>query len=424
MANKPRPLIVPSSRGGGGGGSSTSRQTGVDLGAIIGLIRLLNKPRKEAQEAQALSDEAQDLGTVLETQRLGKDITPSAQPNVPLENIGTAQEAFDVNLPTAEPGERVFAPAPPKEVQGIQALAAAAGQSKAGVKQLRDLVFGQAKAGLAPAEAPPSPFAKINPKDFTDISVGEFEASIGTEGFPNGDFSKLDAIRPDNVIALANKVDPNKYTKESFGAFQTSLRAGTPDLTLLELDTKEIENRARGGKTTGDIEQSLRKEFTTASKDFVQIRDSFTRINATAQNPSPAGDLAFIFNYMKMLDPGSVVRESEFRTAADAQEFMERKGFTSDALKRIWVGERLSDAARQDFLSKSREIFDGMAALQGKNEETFRRLATDRNINPDNVAIDLGLAEDEEGQGAQAAGEEVSAIDARLAEINKLLEKK
>jgi len=413
MANRPKPLIVPSSRGGGGGGSSTSRQTGVDLGAIIGLIRLLNKPRKEAQEreeqAQGRTEEVQALSNVLTAQQPELDITPPTRPQVPPEAIGTPEEAFAVNLPTAEPGEQVLAPQ-------LQALAGAAQQTDTGVKQLRDLVFGQAKAGLEPEPGTSAAFAKINPKDFTPESVSIFQKT--------GDFSKLDAIRPDNVIALANKVDPNKYTKESFGAFQTSLRAGTPDLTLLELDTKEIENRARGGKTTGDIEQSLRKEFTTASKDFVQIRDSFTRINATAQNPSPAGDLAFIFNYMKMLDPGSVVRESEFRTAADAQEFMERKGFTSDALKRIWVGERLSDAARQDFLSKSREIFDGMAALQGKNEETFRRLATDRNINPDNVAIDLGLAEDEEGQGAQAAGEEVSAIDARLAEINKLLEKK
>ena len=422
MATKPRPIIVPSSRGGGGGGSSTSRQTGVDLGAVIGLIRLLNRPRKEAQEAQELSDEAKDLGTVLETQRLGKDITPSARPEVPAEAIGTPQEAFAVNLPTAEPGERVFAPAPPREVQGIQALAAAAGQSKEGVKQLRDLVFGQAEAGLEPEPGTDAAFAKINPKDFTPESVAIFQKT--------GDFSKLKATRPDNVIALANKVDPDKYTKESFGAFQTALRAGTPDLTLLELDTTEIENRARGGKTKGDIEQSLRKEFTTASKEFVQIRDSFTRIQATAQNPSPAGDLAFIFNYMKMLDPGSVVRESEFRTAADAQEFMERKGFTSDALKRMWVGERLSEAARQDFLSKSREIFDGMSSLQGKNEETFRRLAIDRKLNPDNVAIDLGLAEvlpegqaEPEVRGAEAQAE-IEALDAELAEINRQLEGK
>ncbi|MEM8882399.1 MAG: hypothetical protein AAGC82_17565, partial [Pseudomonadota bacterium] len=60
--------------------------------------------------------------------------------------------------------------------------------------------------------------------------------------------------------------------------------------------------------------QGLRKEFIgqTTVKDFRKQAEAFGRIDASAFEPSPAGDLALIFNYMKVLDPGSVVRESEF----------------------------------------------------------------------------------------------------------------
>ena len=36
----------------------------------------------------------------------------------------------------------------------------------------------------------------------------------------------------------------------------------------------------------------LRKEFTTLSGDFIKVRDAYQRIKASAQDPSPAGDLS------------------------------------------------------------------------------------------------------------------------------------
>lgn len=64
--------------------------------------------------------------------------------------------------------------------------------------------------------------------------------------------------------------------------------------------------------------QSLQKAFVSQSGTFTTVRDAYSKVQAAASSPSPAGDLALIFNYMKMLDPGSTVREGEFANAQNA----------------------------------------------------------------------------------------------------------
>jgi hypothetical protein len=104
-------------------------------------------------------------------------------------------------------------------------------------------------------------------------------------------------------------------------------------------------------------EQDLRKEFSglPANKDFSAQSQAFGRIIASTDNPSPAGDLALIFNYMKLLDPGSVVRESEFATAAASGSYGER---IRAAVNKINTGERLSEEMRQDFLKRSEMLYN------------------------------------------------------------------
>ena len=56
---------------------------------------------------------------------------------------------------------------------------------------------------------------------------------------------------------------------------------------------------------------TARREFSglPAVKSFAEQASAYGRVVASAEDPSPAGDLALIFNYMKVLDPGSTVRD-------------------------------------------------------------------------------------------------------------------
>ncbi len=133
----------------------------------------------------------------------------------------------------------------------------------------------------------------------------------------------------------------------------------------------------------------LRKEFQGQSKNFQQIRDSYNRIQTSGQNPTPAGDLSMVFNYMKMLDPGSVVRESEFATAAAAKPLLERVGLSWDTVGSLWSGKKLTPGQRQDFLNRSNQLYSAEAQQHGKRVDEYKRLATGANLDPKQVITDM-----------------------------------
>jgi len=99
---------------------------------------------------------------------------------------------------------------------------------------------------------------------------------------------------------------------------------------------------------------TLRDEVTSRSADFVIIGNSYARIKAVANNPSPAGDLALIFNFMKMLDPNSVVRESEFATAQNTASVPDS---IRNAYNRVLNGQKLGET-RNDFLNQSEALYE------------------------------------------------------------------
>lgn len=141
-----------------------------------------------------------------------------------------------------------------------------------------------------------------------------------------------------------------------------------------------------------------RKEFTGLSKDFRQVADSYRRIQAAGQNPSAAGDIALIFNYMKMLDPGSVVREGEFATAQNAASVPER---IRAQYNRVKSGERLTDSTRTDFLNQADNQLKPAIKSQERREETFKKLAKKSGYDPEDIVIDfMGEMRPKKGKGA------------------------
>lgn len=138
------------------------------------------------------------------------------------------------------------------------------------------------------------------------------------------------------------------------------------------------------------IEDKIRSEFITQNKEFQKVGDSYNRIEVSAENPSAAGDLALIFNYMKMLDPGSVVRESEFATAAAAGSYGDR---IQGAASRIIAGKRLSTDQRKDFTNRSKKLMNAAEKGYTKSLRTYRKLASDYGVDPNRVTIDLGRAD-------------------------------
>lgn len=159
-----------------------------------------------------------------------------------------------------------------------------------------------------------------------------------------------------------------------------------PDFALKKREAEALSAiRKSAGKSFKNA-SDLRKEFISQSSDYQKVRDAYTRVSGSASNPSAAGDLSLIFNYMKMLDPGSVVRESEFATAAAAGSFGER---IKAVAGKVAAGERLSEAMRKDFVDKSAVLMKGIENQHKKREKSYKEIATRNKLNPDEVVIDL-----------------------------------
>lgn len=177
--------------------------------------------------------------------------------------------------------------------------------------------------------------------------------------------------------------DITKFTPESIKTAEITGSRGD-----LEVRPEFLQKKV-SGKSPFDAEKDLRKEFTALSEDFRKVRDSYARVQESAKKPTAAGDLSLIFNFMKMLDPGSVVRESEFANAQTAQPLMERLGLSFDSVRRVWEGEKLSEVARDDFTNRARQLFGRQDAQHGKRVEQFKGIAKRNKLNSKNIILDL-----------------------------------
>tara|TARA_R100000315_G_C5233442_1_gene144513 strand:+ start:293 stop:1108 length:816 start_codon:yes stop_codon:yes gene_type:complete len=138
------------------------------------------------------------------------------------------------------------------------------------------------------------------------------------------------------------------------------------------------------------IEKGLRGDYLKLTKDFKVIGESFQTIMAGAEDPTAASDLSLIFNFMKMLDPDSVVRESEFATAERSGSFSEA---TQNLISRLWDGERLK-VTRPQFLKQAMEIYNARIPGYESIGRQYREIAGRHNVDPLNIVLDFTVNTD------------------------------
>ena len=136
---------------------------------------------------------------------------------------------------------------------------------------------------------------------------------------------------------------------------------------------------------------SARKEFTSLPvvKAFTTQTTAYGRVISSAEDPSPAGDLALIFNYMKVLDPGSTVREGEFATAQDSGSVDDR---TRGLYNRIVNGERLSAQQRADFADRATRLYSGAEQQYNDISGQYSAFAAAAGLPPEQVIPNFGFS--------------------------------
>ena len=170
-------------------------------------------------------------------------------------------------------------------------------------------------------------------------------------------------------------------------------------LAFMQAEQKRLAEQATAGledfETLRKAEADMRKEFNAldATKDFGDVRTAFLKVKTAAENPSAAGDLALVFNYMKILDPGSVVREGEFQTAADATSWLQRTeddGYAvplpiAKAIRKLEDGTLLTPDQRKDFLSTARNTASAQFKPAKEALQRYKGLAANSGLRVDQI---------------------------------------
>ena len=129
-----------------------------------------------------------------------------------------------------------------------------------------------------------------------------------------------------------------------------------------------------------EMETKFRKEYNDQTKPYQEVKSAYGRVLSSEDNA--VGDLSLIFGYMKMLDPGSVVREGEFATAQNAAGVPER---VMNIYNKVASGERLNKSQREAFKGQAKGLYN--SALEG--EKTVRtgleRISKGYGLNTQNI---------------------------------------
>ena len=137
------------------------------------------------------------------------------------------------------------------------------------------------------------------------------------------------------------------------------------------------------GKDFGNA-LALRKEFNGEGiyKGYQEVKNAWSQINTGLNAKSPAGDLAAATKFMKLLDPTSVVRESELLMAMQASGALDR--LYNYAQMRV-AGTKLTPTQREDFRALSDEFYKTSLNQYNEKFNEYRDIALRNNLNPDDI---------------------------------------
>lgn len=180
-----------------------------------------------------------------------------------------------------------------------------------------------------------------------DFGVNRIENIQALGGNPSDTFMMVAGLEQGNISEVQEVLKKHVLEEQR----NKILRRDDPSLNRLS-GFENIE--------TAKIEQakvsSFRADIMNISKDQRKVNAAYNRIQSVGSQATPAGDLSLIFGIMKMNDPTSTVRESEYATAENAGAAFDRWGNTYN---RVLSGEKLTVKQRADFLNTAEGLHKG-----------------------------------------------------------------
>lgn len=132
------------------------------------------------------------------------------------------------------------------------------------------------------------------------------------------------------------------------------------------------------------LEGDLRDDYRKDSANFVEISRQAKIIESSLNDDSAAGTLASATAFMKMLDPGSVVRESELAMAMKTNGALDRMG---NYINVIQSGQVLTKQQKADFAKLIKAYSNASNEAQRNLNKKYGQISSEYGLDPKRVAV-------------------------------------
>jgi hypothetical protein len=155
---------------------------------------------------------------------------------------------------------------------------------------------------------------------------------------------------------------------------------------VLELEASKTPNGTIPEEKRPDAEAKFRREYSDQTKGYQDVKSAYGRILAVSKPKTPdeeaAADLALVFNFIKMQDPGSTVNSGEFANAQNAAGVPDR---ITNQYNKLLTGARLSPSQRNAFTGQAKNLYEAAGQQEAIVRKGIERIARGYGLNSQNI---------------------------------------
>jgi hypothetical protein len=223
--------------------------------------------------------------------------------------------------------------------------------------------------------------AKISERGTTDPLSGQFTYS--PDYLAQRDDSAEAAVQQ-RIAQGRTQWDQQRAQAADKRDLQTQRAQDQRDLRQLIAATRAPagDGPGKGDKDRWTVEDRMADDYRNETKPSHAILQSFNALQATAQRTDAPSDIAFIYQYMKMLDPTSVVREGEFATAQNATGIPDQ---VRNMYNKAMSGQRLNIQQRTQMLGTAQRLAQQADDQLGGLNDQYTEKAKRRGLDPENI---------------------------------------
>lgn len=205
-------------------------------------------------------------------------------------------------------------------------------------------------------------------KSQSEATIKEIEAQFA----PDKMAEDLKKQRADLVKTMADTANTDATRRKTL-----------TEISALDAKAKMLKEGKIPPEERAAAEDKFRAEYLKNAGAMISTRDAFRKIQTAS--PTAIGDLSLVIAFNKMIDEGSVVKESEAETVRNARSLAERLGASFEKVK---SGETLGQTQRDEIRNETAKLMKAMERNEKEVRTGITRIAKGRGLDTANIFYD------------------------------------